>query len=129
MEPPIFLTPQLCLVRKLRKPHTPVEDIIKGKKSPPTQINKAALVYSIEFLAHLAMSPLCLTQPKDWEQISKDYPYLIRNVSDFWRGLRVFLTICFQTVESFDAKQYLSIRTGEPTCVLSADEIDSSNDV
>ncbi|KYB27256.1 hypothetical protein TcasGA2_TC014442 [Tribolium castaneum] len=98
------------VVRKLRKPHTPIEEIVKGKASPNEQLTKASLVYTIEFLAHLAMSPLCLTVPNDWERISKEYPFLIRN-----------------NVETFDAKQYLSTRTGEPTCVLSADEVDSSD--
>ncbi|XP_063922569.1 eukaryotic translation initiation factor 4E-binding protein Mextli isoform X3 [Zophobas morio] len=100
---------------KLRKPHMPIEDIIKGKTSSSSssssdQTNKSALVYTIEFLAHLAMSPLCLGAPTDWERISRDYPFLIRNTGD-----------------TFDAKQYLSTRTGEPTCVLSADDVDSAD--
>ncbi|KAJ8956795.1 hypothetical protein NQ318_014209, partial [Aromia moschata] len=60
-----------------------------------------------QFLAHLAMSPLCLAQPVEWERISQDYSGLIRNV-----------------VERFDAKQYLSDRIGKDTSVVSADDDD-----
>jgi hypothetical protein len=95
---------------KLRKPHMPIEEIMKGKAASIEQMPKNALVYTIEFMAHLAMSPLCLTVPNDWERISRDYPFLVRN-----------------TVETFDAKQYLSTRTGEPTCVLSADEVEAAD--
>jgi hypothetical protein len=67
---------------KLRKPHMPIEEIMKGKAASIEQMPKNALVYTIEFMAHLAMSPLCLTVPNDWERISRDYPFLVRNVSD-----------------------------------------------
>jgi len=58
----------------------------------------------------LAMSPLCLVAPCDWERINTEYPVLVRKV-----------------VELFDAKQYLSDRSGDVMAtVLSADEIDAS---
>ncbi|KAG5892126.1 hypothetical protein JTB14_032348 [Gonioctena quinquepunctata] len=101
---------------KLRKPRLSVEEIVRGKssadekdkaKSPPPKPKHHT--YSIEFLAHLAMSPLCLTQPNEWERISDEYPSLKRNV-----------------VEYFDAKHYLSARVTEPSGVLSADTVDPS---
>lgn len=58
-----------------------LEDILKGK----TELSeKSNLVYSIEFLAHLAMSPFCLMPPEEWDGISKNYPFLIKNVSWIW---------------------------------------------
>ena len=111
----------------------PIEDIIKGKTSSSSssssdQTNKSALVYTIEFLAHLAMSPLCLGAPTDWERISRDYPFLIRNVSIAVSLAGIDHNYFFlQTGDTFDAKQYLSTRTGEPTCVLSADDVDSAD--
>ncbi|VEN54385.1 unnamed protein product [Callosobruchus maculatus] len=110
---------------KLRRPRLSAEDLLKGKTiiqeptetSPDSPKNKTTTsaendknhAYSIEFLAHLAMSPLCLVQPDDWERISNDYPTLIRSV-----------------VERFDAKNYLSARTVESSGVISADDIDPS---
>lgn len=52
-------------------------------KSPP---KSNSITYSIDFLAHLAMSPLCLTQPNEWDRITDDYPNLIRNVSIFFHN-------------------------------------------
>ncbi|XP_056629929.1 eukaryotic translation initiation factor 4E-binding protein Mextli isoform X2 [Diorhabda carinulata] len=101
---------------KLRKPRLSIEEIIKNKGNANVEREKekentptkpSNLTYSIEFLANLAMSPLCLTQPIEWERIRNDYPTLVRNV-----------------VEYFDAKTYLSTRTTEPTGVLSADDVD-----
>ncbi|XP_018573979.1 eukaryotic translation initiation factor 4E-binding protein Mextli isoform X2 [Anoplophora glabripennis] len=96
---------------KLRKPRLSIEEIIKGKTSIEEEIPpKTNLAYSIEFLAHLAMSPFCLVQPSEWERISEEYPMLIRNV-----------------IERFDAKHYLSVRTtGDHTSVLSAEEADAN---
>nr|CAH7762594.1 unnamed protein product [Callosobruchus chinensis] len=110
---------------KLRKPRLSAEDLLKGKTivpepsetSPDSPKNKTSApeendkdhAYSIEFLAHLAMSPLCLVHPVDWERISNDYPTLIRSV-----------------VERFDAKNYLSARTVESSGVISAEDIDPS---
>lgn len=48
--------------------------------SPPA---KTALTYSIEYLAQLAMSPLCLTEPTEWDRIIQEYPMLTRQVS-YW---------------------------------------------
>lgn len=78
---------------KQRKPRLSIEEILKLKttedkeKTPP----KFNMNYSIEFLAHLAMSPLCLIQPKDWERISQEYPNLIRNVSNYLLSVFVVL--------------------------------------
>ncbi|XP_050501554.1 eukaryotic translation initiation factor 4E-binding protein Mextli isoform X1 [Diabrotica virgifera virgifera] len=101
---------------KLRKPRLSVEEMLKGKSNSIDKEDKERtpskpthVTYSIEFLAHLAMSPMCLTQPSEWERICKEYPLLMRNV-----------------VEYFDAKTYLSTRTTEPTGVLSAECIDFS---
>ncbi|XP_019876983.2 eukaryotic translation initiation factor 4E-binding protein Mextli isoform X2 [Aethina tumida] len=98
----------------LRKPRLSLEEIIKGRTTPPPPPSPSSrasaeklLAYSIEFLAQLAMSPFCLAQPQDWERIANEYPNLVRKV-----------------VECFDAKQYLSNRTGEPSSVLSAEEAD-----
>ncbi|XP_074040546.1 eukaryotic translation initiation factor mextil isoform X3 [Leptinotarsa decemlineata] len=100
---------------KLRKPRLSIEEIMRGNssyeeklKSPPPAQPKP-LKYSIEYLAHLAMSPLCLAKPNDWDRISEEYPQLKKNV-----------------VEYFDAKHYLSARTTEPSGVLSADVLDPS---
>lgn len=66
----------------LRRPHIPIEDIIKGKTSPDHSNEKSGrITYSIEYLARLAMSPLCLVHPNDWEHISKEYPMLVKKVS------------------------------------------------
>ncbi|XP_066137824.1 eukaryotic translation initiation factor 4E-binding protein Mextli isoform X2 [Euwallacea fornicatus] len=117
---------------KLRKPRPSTEEFLKTtKRSPdkegspntpntskvPAMIgdgilgsspSKNLMAYSIEYLAQLAMSPLCLTEPTEWGRIVQDYPMLTR-----------------QVVQCFDAKQYLSSRTEEPTGVLNAeDDID-----
>ncbi|XP_072382265.1 eukaryotic translation initiation factor 4E-binding protein Mextli isoform X3 [Diabrotica undecimpunctata] len=96
---------------KLRKPRLSVEEMLKGKSNSidKEDVSSKPVTYSIEFLAHLAMSPMCLTQPSEWERICKEYPLLMRNV-----------------IEYFDAKTYLSTRTTEPTGVLSAECIDPS---
>ncbi|CAG9814539.1 unnamed protein product [Phaedon cochleariae] len=97
----------------LRKPRLSVEEMARAyedrEKTPPAPPKKSHLSYSIEFLAHLAMSPLCLTTPDEWERISLEYPLLKRNV-----------------VEYFDAKNYLSARDTEPSGLRSADDIDAS---
>lgn len=60
----------------------PIEDIMKGKTSPDQSNEKFNRVtYSIEYLARLAMSPLCLVYPNDWERISNEYPMLVKKVS------------------------------------------------
>ncbi|KAF2882415.1 hypothetical protein ILUMI_23785 [Ignelater luminosus] len=94
----------------LRRPHLAIEEIMKGKTSPDPQSEKTGShLYSIEYLARLAMSPLCLVQPSDWERISTDYPNLVR-----------------KEVELFDVKQYLSNRSGDqcPT-ILSAEDLEA----
>lgn len=69
------------ILAPLRRPHIPIEDIMKGKISPDQTNEKTNTVfYSIEYLARLAMSPLCLVLPNDWERISNDYPMLVRKV-------------------------------------------------
>ncbi|CAH1993240.1 unnamed protein product [Acanthoscelides obtectus] len=110
-----------------RKPRLSAEDLLKNKSvvgeptsNPPDCLNSETTVctegskkdyfYSIEFLAHLAMSPLCLMQPDDWKRISNDHPTLVRSV-----------------VEKFDAKNYLYSRTVESNGVISADDIDPSD--
>ncbi|CAH1105685.1 unnamed protein product [Psylliodes chrysocephalus] len=106
---------------RLRKPRLSVEELMKNnknggekemdkekEKSPPTN-NCSNITYSIEYLANLAMSPYCLSRPQEWERIKEDYPVLMRNV-----------------IEYFDAKTYLSTRTTEPTGVISANDMDSS---
>lgn len=66
----------------LRRPHLAIEEIMKGKTSPDPQSEKTGShLYSIEYLARLAMSPLCLVHPDDWDRISTDYPNLVRKVS------------------------------------------------
>lgn len=66
------------IVAPLRRPHIPIEDIMKGKTTS-AQINR--ITYSIEYIARLAMSPKCLNLPDDWEHISKEYPNLVKKVS------------------------------------------------
>ncbi|XP_022912051.1 eukaryotic translation initiation factor 4E-binding protein Mextli isoform X1 [Onthophagus taurus] len=85
----------------LRRPHTSIDEVPK---------EKSRLIYSIEFLARLAMSPLCLSPPIDLERITNQHPTLIRKL-----------------VEMFDAKQYLTNRMGEPLTVLSADEVEAAD--
>lgn len=55
---------------------------MKGKTSPDQCNNEKSsrITYSIEYLARLAMSPLCLVYPNDWERISKEYPMLVKKV-------------------------------------------------
>ncbi|CAH1133178.1 unnamed protein product [Ceutorhynchus assimilis] len=104
---------------KLRKPRISAEDLCKPLNSPKTPTTATAshfdfkanspakiLNYSIEVLAQLAMSPLCLTEPEEWMQILQEYPMLVR-----------------KTVQGFDAKQYLSIRTEEPSGLINAEDI------
>ncbi|KAK4879216.1 hypothetical protein RN001_007362 [Aquatica leii] len=92
----------------LRRPHSSIEDIIQRKSSSDmSQERSSGFLYSIEFLAKLAMSPLCLAQPNDWDRISTGYPNLVRKEGEF-----------------FDANQYLSNRSGEATtAILSADDM------
>ncbi|KAK9754356.1 KH domain [Popillia japonica] len=94
----------------LRRPRASIEEIIRGKLSPePNEKKTTRLVYTIEYLARLAMSPLCLVPPSDLERITNEHPTLIRKL-----------------VEMFDAKQYLSNRLGDQMAtVLSADEVDA----
>ncbi|KAK5645749.1 hypothetical protein RI129_004213 [Pyrocoelia pectoralis] len=75
----------------LRRPRTSVADIIKRRSS---SFASEKATYSLEFLAKLAMSPLCLVEPDDWERISSGYPSLIRGEGKF-----------------FDATQYLTNRS------------------
>ncbi|KRT78541.1 hypothetical protein AMK59_7814 [Oryctes borbonicus] len=100
---------EVCETPPLRRPRASIEEIIKGKISPePTEKKPNRLTYSIEYLARLAMSPLCLVPPNDLERISNEHPTLVRKL-----------------VEMFDAKQYLSNRLGDQmVTVLSADEVD-----
>lgn len=66
----------------MRKPRLSKEDIPKGLlKKKASSPSKSHFAYSIDSLAHLAMSPLCLAQPDEWERITQEYPDLIRNVS------------------------------------------------
>ncbi|XP_019763413.1 eukaryotic translation initiation factor 4E-binding protein Mextli isoform X2 [Dendroctonus ponderosae] len=96
---------------KLRKPRLSSEDSLK--KSPDkdlllnakTNLAKSRFVYSIEVLTQLAMSPLCLSEPMGWDSIAQEYPTLVRKV-----------------VQCFDAQEYLSIRSEEPTGVLNAED-------
>lgn len=67
-------------VAPLRRPHLSIEDLLKGKTLPESPLKAGDFQYSIEFLARLAMSPLCLSEPKDWEHISTEYPNLVRKV-------------------------------------------------
>ncbi|XP_076270994.1 eukaryotic translation initiation factor mextil isoform X2 [Rhynchophorus ferrugineus] len=98
---------------KMRKPRLSAEDLLRAskisleKESPAASKLSASVkhTYSIEILAQLAMSPLCLSEPKEWERIVQEYPTLVRKV-----------------VQCFDAKQYLSIRTEEPNAVLNAED-------
>ncbi|XP_031343484.1 eukaryotic translation initiation factor 4E-binding protein Mextli isoform X2 [Photinus pyralis] len=76
---------------RLRRPKTSLEDIMK-RRSSSTVCEKAT--YSHELLAKLAMSPLCLVEPDDWERISSGHPNLIRKEG-----------------QQFDATQYLSNRS------------------
>lgn len=66
---------------KFAKDETMKVTIEEKAKSPPKS-NLAT--YSIDFLAHLAMSPLCLTKPNEWDRITQEYPDLIRNVSIYF---------------------------------------------
>ncbi|XP_060517722.1 eukaryotic translation initiation factor 4E-binding protein Mextli isoform X2 [Cylas formicarius] len=81
---------------KIRKPRLSADEIlqeikiVKNKEQESRKIDKTRLTYSIEVLAQLAMSPLCLTEPSDWKRISEDHPTLLRKV-----------------VQSFDANNYL----------------------
>ncbi|XP_044751187.1 eukaryotic translation initiation factor 4E-binding protein Mextli isoform X2 [Coccinella septempunctata] len=86
---------------KLRKPRVSIEEILQGKTMSVETTSKKEnrLVYSIEYLATLAMSPICLGPPQDWERISNDYPALVREV-----------------IEYFNAKQYLNDRKNEAKC-------------
>lgn len=80
------------ILATLRRPHIPIEDIIKGKISPVPSNEKSnnhRITYSIEYLAHLAMSPLCLVHPNDWERISNEYPVLVRKVRAIFNNCRV----------------------------------------
>lgn len=81
----------------LRRPHIPIEDIMKGKTSPDQCINEKnnrITTYSIEYLARLAMSPLCLVYPNDWERISNEYPMLVKKVS-YFINKRILLLSCY----------------------------------
>lgn len=85
---------------KIRKPRLSADEILRvsTKRSPdkegspktpntpktpvaPKFPSKNQLTYSIEILAQLAMSPLCLTEPLEWERIVQEYPMLVRKVS------------------------------------------------
>lgn len=69
----------------MRKPILSKDDLMKCIKEEKTILpSKANYTYSIEFLAHLAMSPRCLAQPIDWNRITQEYPDLIRNVSIYY---------------------------------------------
>lgn len=76
----------------LRRPRSAVfEDVIpKGKTMPDKNDQKHGKnVYTIEYLARLALSPLCLGTPNEWERISTDYPTLVRKVSVFFINILV----------------------------------------
>jgi len=61
--------------------------------------------YSIEFLARLAMSPMCLNPPINWDHINTEYPSIAR-----------------KAIEYFDVKRYLVDRLEERN--LGTEEID-----
>lgn len=84
------------IVATLRRPHIPIEDIIKGKTSPDQGTEKNnRITYSIEYLARLAMSPLCLVYPNDWERISHEYPALVKKVRGIIKyELRCVIRFC-----------------------------------
>lgn len=93
----------------------------------PNEKKTTRLVYTIEYLARLAMSPLCLVPPSDLERITNEHPTLIRKVClKYVGGMRYLCYFVSQLVEMFDAKQYLSNRLGDQMAtVLSADEVDA----
>lgn len=65
----------------LRRPRsTAYEDVSKEGNVPDESVSSKN-VYTIEYLARLALSPLCLSTPNEWERISSDYPTLVRKVS------------------------------------------------
>lgn len=88
--------------------------------------------YTIEYLARLAMSPLCLVPPIDWERINTDYPGLVRKVAFMTNRSDICDAWCnfdsLQVVELFDAKSYLHDRSDVNTelSVQSVDEMDPS---
>ena len=74
----------------MRKPRLSADEVFKASKISPDREAKSSvtssplkntLTYSIEILAQLAMSPLCLTEPDGWDRINQEYPTLIRKVS------------------------------------------------
>lgn len=44
-------------------------------------VSVSRLVYSMEFLARMAMSPLCVAPPTEWQRISGEHPSIARKVS------------------------------------------------
>lgn len=89
----------------LRRPHTALEDILQRRTSSDCSEKP---IYSIELLAKLAMSPLCLVEPGDWERISSGYPSLVRKEGEF-----------------FDATLYLSNRSEPSATMLNSDDAQS----
>ncbi|KAL3282450.1 hypothetical protein HHI36_005635 [Cryptolaemus montrouzieri] len=91
---------------KLRKPRVSPEEILQGKIISEENSSRriTSLVYSIEYLVKLAMSPVCLKPPEEWERISRDFPFLVK-----------------QVVEYFNSKKYIHERHTESSCVLSAE--------
>lgn len=65
----------------LRRPHSISEDVEKGKRVEDVKTDQGKNIYTLEYLARLALSPLCLIAPNDWERISNEYPTLVRKVS------------------------------------------------
>ncbi|KAK9869396.1 hypothetical protein WA026_003152 [Henosepilachna vigintioctopunctata] len=95
---------------KLRKPRVSLEEILQGKINQEEK-GTTRFSYSIEYLAKLAMSPICLKPPEDWERISREFPFLVRPI-----------------IEYFNAKQYLQDRQNEST-VLSVDNVVDTGEV
>ncbi|KAL3282449.1 hypothetical protein HHI36_005635 [Cryptolaemus montrouzieri] len=67
---------------KLRKPRVSPEEILQGKIISEENSSRriTSLVYSIEYLVKLAMSPVCLKPPEEWERISRDFPFLVKQL-------------------------------------------------
>lgn len=82
---------------------------MKGKTSPDQCNNEKSsrITYSIEYLARLSMSPLCLVYPNDWERISNEYPMLVKKVRVQNRLVCNVYCFCF----SFFAFRLLSTLT------------------
>lgn len=90
---------------KLRLPRMSIEEILEKKKT-----NKP-YSYTIEFLAKLAMSPICISPPEKWNFILKEFPVITKQVLVY-----------------FDAKEYLKARRNEAIGIVGADSSTESAD-